>query len=122
MLYLMIVSVLLLAVAIFALGNAQPVTLHFLYWQLQSSVAVVTLAATAAGVLIAGLIGLTSRLRRWKHGRAATGAARLATLPSAPREPARPSSAGGIDGAHATRSGGPGSTRSVDSRSGPRFP
>ncbi len=92
MLPLIVLSVLLLAVAIFALENAQAVTVRFLSWQLQSSVAVVTLAATAAGVLIAGLFGLASRLRRWNRGRAATGAARLATLPSEPRSPAGRSS------------------------------
>ncbi|HEX7628825.1 MAG TPA: LapA family protein, partial [Candidatus Methylomirabilis sp.] len=95
MLFMIVLSVLLLAVAIFALENAQAVTVRFLYWQFQSSVAVVTLAATAAGVLIAGLVGLASRLRRWKYGRATTGAERLAALPSAPRAPTGPSSAGG---------------------------
>ena len=73
MLVLIVLSVLFLAVTIFALGNAQAVTVRFLYWQLQSSVAVVTLAATAAGVLIAGLIGLMSRLLRWKRGGAGSG-------------------------------------------------
>ena len=92
MLLLIVLSVLLLAVAIFALENAQAVTVRFLFWQLQSSVAVVTLAATAAGVLIAGLVGLASRLRRWNRGRAVTGAARPATLPSETRSPAGPSS------------------------------
>ena len=113
MLLLIVLSALLLVVAIFALENAQPVTVRFLYWQVQSSVAVVTLAATAAGVLIAGLVGLASRLRRWKHGRAAAGVARLAPLPSAPRAPTGPSSAEGTDGVHGNRSGGPGSTRTA---------
>lgn len=116
MLFLIVLSVLLLAVAIFALENAQAVTVRFLYWQLQSSVAVVTLAAAAAGVLIAGLIVLVSRLRRWKHDRATTGAERRATLPSVPRAPAGSSSAGGIDGTHGIRTGGSDSTRSVDRR------
>jgi uncharacterized integral membrane protein len=110
MLLLIVLSVLLLAVAIFALGNAQAITVRFLYWELQSSVAVVTLAATVAGVLIAGLVGVGSRLRRWKRGRTATGAPRVAPLPSAPRASAGPSFAGGIDGSHGSRSGGPGST------------
>jgi uncharacterized integral membrane protein len=92
LLLLIVLSVLLLAVAIFALENAQAVTVRFLYWQLQSSVAVVTLAATTAGVLIAGLLGLANRLRRWNRGRAATGAARPATLPSEPRSLAGSSS------------------------------
>lgn len=113
MLLLIVVSVILLAVAVFALENAQGVTVRFLYWELESSVAVITLAATAAGVLIAGLVGLASRLRRWRRGRTATGALRLAPLPSAPRVSAGPSLAGGIDNAHGSRSGGPGSTRFV---------
>ena len=113
MLPLIVLSVLLLAIAIFALENAQAVTVWFLYWQLQSSVAVVTLAATAAGVLIAGLIGLVSRLRRWKRGRAVRGAPRLAPLPSEPRAAAGPSPAGGLEEAQGSRSGRPGATRSV---------
>jgi uncharacterized integral membrane protein len=90
LLLLIVLSVLLLAVAIFALQNAQAITFRFLYWEIQSSVAVVTLGATAAGVLIAGLVGLVSRLRRWKRGGAARGAPRLAPLPSAPRAPTGP--------------------------------
>jgi uncharacterized integral membrane protein len=85
MLRLIILSVLLLAAAIFALENAQAVTIRFLYWQLQSSVAVVTLVATAAGMVIAGLFGLAGRLRRWNRGRAATSAARPMTQPAEPR-------------------------------------
>ena len=118
MLFLIFLSVLLLAVAIFALENAQAVTVRFLYWQLQSSVAVVTLAATGAGTLIAGLVGLASRLRCWKRGRARTGAERLTALLPAPQAPAGPSFVARIDGAHAIRTGGPGLTRSDDSRKG----
>ena len=105
MLLLIVLSALLLAVAIFALENGQPITVRFIYWELQSSVAVVTLAATAAGMLIAGLVGVVSRLRRWKRGRAGTGAARRAS--------AGPFSAGGSDADHGNRSGQPGSTRAV---------
>jgi uncharacterized integral membrane protein len=115
---LIVLSVILLAVAIFALENAQTITVRFLYWELQSSVAVVTLAAMAAGVLIAGSVGLASRLLRWRRGRTATGAPRPSPLPSAPRASAGPSFAEGIDGAHGSRSGGPGSTRSVGQAEG----
>ena len=113
MLFLIILSVLLLAVAVFALENAQAVTVRFLYWELQSSVAVVTLAATAAGVLIAGLVGLAGRLRRWQRGRAATGAPHTTTLPSAPRASADHFSAGGSDGAPASEDVRRGAARSV---------
>jgi lipopolysaccharide assembly protein A len=83
-LFLILLSVLLLAVVVFALQNAQAVTVGFLFWELQSSLAVVALAATAAGVLIAKLFGLASRLLRWKRGRPVTGPARPAALPSEP--------------------------------------
>ena len=92
MLFLIVLSVLLLAVAIFALENAQAVTVRFLFWQFQSSVAVVTLAATAAGVLIMGLFRGVNRLRRWKRDRAATGGVRPATPSSEPRSPTSSSS------------------------------
>jgi lipopolysaccharide assembly protein A len=89
MLFLISLSVLLLAVVIFALQNAQEVTIRFLFWQLQSSVAVVALAATAAGVLIAKLFGLASRLLRWKRGRPVTGSARPPAVPSEPGHSSR---------------------------------
>jgi uncharacterized integral membrane protein len=89
MLSLIVLSVLLLAVVIFVLQNSQAVTVGFLFWQLQSSVAVVALAATAAGVLIAGLFGLASRLLRWSRGRLVTGPARPAVPPSEPRDSSR---------------------------------
>jgi len=85
--FLIVLSILLLAVAIFALENAQAVTLRFLFWQFESSMALVTLAATAAGVLIAGLVGGVSRLRRWKRDRAVMGAERPATPSSEPWAP-----------------------------------
>ena len=69
--FLIVLSAVLLVVVVFALQNSQAVTVRFLYWQIQSSLAIVTIAATTAGVLIAGLFGSASRLWRWKRGRAA---------------------------------------------------
>jgi putative membrane protein len=61
--------VVLLLVVIFALQNPQAVTIRFLLWQLESSLAVVALAAVAAGVLVAELFEVAKRLLRWKRGR-----------------------------------------------------
>jgi putative membrane protein len=81
MLFLIVLSVLLLAVVIFALQNAQAATVRFLFWQLQSSVALVTLSATAVGVLIAELFGLVSRWLRWKRAPARDGSATSGSAP-----------------------------------------
>jgi uncharacterized integral membrane protein len=92
MLFLILLSVLLLVVVIFALQNAEAVTIRFLFWQLQSSVALIALAATAVGVLIAKLFGLASRLLRWKRGQPVAGPASPApvdTVPSATRRRAK---------------------------------
>ena len=70
MLVLSILSVVLLAVTVFALQNAQVVTVRFLFWELQSSLATITIAATVAGVVIAALLGVASRVWNWKQGRA----------------------------------------------------
>ena len=69
MLYLIILSVALLVVVVFALQNADVVTIRFLFWQLESSLAIIALAFTAAGVLIAESLRLAIRLLRWKRGR-----------------------------------------------------
>lgn len=65
---------LLIAVAVFALQNPDPVTVRFLPWEIQASVAILTLAATATGAISAGLLGLASRLLRWQRGRSASTA------------------------------------------------
>ncbi|PYM61417.1 MAG: DUF1049 domain-containing protein [Candidatus Rokuibacteriota bacterium] len=62
-------TILLVAVAVFALQNPGVVTIQFLAWQASSSLAVVTLAAAASGAFIATLLGLTARLRRWRRDR-----------------------------------------------------
>jgi uncharacterized integral membrane protein len=75
MLFLIVLSAVLLALVVFALQNAQGVTVRFLNWELQSTLAVVTVGATTTGVMIAALVGSASRLWRWKRGRSATAAA-----------------------------------------------
>ena len=62
---LAVVAILLLAVAVFAFQNPDAVTVRFLHWQLSASVAVVTIAAAAAGFLAAALASLASHLVKW---------------------------------------------------------
>jgi uncharacterized integral membrane protein len=85
-----LLTLLLLAVAVFALQNPEVVTLHFLTWQVQTSVAILALAATTAGAVIAALFGLATRLRRWQRGRAAAVPPSLANRPALTPEPGPP--------------------------------
>src|SRR5215813_3943322 len=61
-----LLTLLLLGVALFVLENPDAVTVRFWPWQFQASVAVVILGSTAVGALIAGLLSLAGRLRRWQ--------------------------------------------------------
>jgi len=83
MLYLIVLSVVLLVVVIFALQNAQAVTIRFLFWQLESSMAILALAFTAAGVLIAELAQVGEPPAALEARAPVTGPARPA-LPSGP--------------------------------------
>ena len=62
-----LLTLLLLAVAVFAFQNPEPVTVKFLAWQVSSSVAVVTVGSATGGALIAVLLSLIARLRRWSR-------------------------------------------------------
>jgi len=83
---LAVVAILLLAVAVFAFQNPDPVTVRFLHWQLSASVAVVAIASAATGALAAALASLAARFVRWTRRPGApsrTGPA-LTPPPSAP--------------------------------------
>lgn len=53
-----------LAVAAFAVQNAEPMTVRFLQWEARTSQVVVILGAAALGALAAGLAGLFRQLRQ----------------------------------------------------------
>jgi uncharacterized integral membrane protein len=75
MLFLIVLTVAALTVAVVALQNAHTVTVSFLFWQFQAPLALVILGATAAGLVIGGVIGFARALRRWSHGQAGPEAA-----------------------------------------------
>jgi len=60
----LLVTLFALAIALFALQNAEPVKVQFLRWTFESSVAVVTLGSAAVGALIVMGLGLVGRVRR----------------------------------------------------------
>lgn len=92
MVVFILLTLLLIAVAVFALQNPDPVRLRFLTWEIQSSVAIVALGATTVGAVIAGLLALAGRLRRWQRGRATTAPAPTPGTPVLPRPEPRPPS------------------------------
>ncbi len=55
--------VLAIAVAVFAIQNAGPVTLRFGIWSVETSLVVVILVAAAAGAAMASLLGLPGWIR-----------------------------------------------------------
>jgi uncharacterized integral membrane protein len=67
MAFLIVLTVVAVAVAVGALQNGHPVTVSFLFWQFQAPLALVILGAAVAGLAIGGMIGFARALRRWTH-------------------------------------------------------
>jgi uncharacterized integral membrane protein len=65
--FLIVLTVVAVAVAVGALQNGHPVTVSFLFWQFQAPLALVILGAAVAGLAIGGMIGFARALRRWTH-------------------------------------------------------
>ena len=61
--YLIVALLLATLVAIFAVQNAQEVTVRFLVWTFQSSVVVIILISAGLGALLAALISLPQTLK-----------------------------------------------------------
>jgi uncharacterized integral membrane protein len=59
-----VLTLLAVTIAVFALQNADPVVIRFLAWERHSSVALVTLGAACTGAVIGWLLGLVARLAR----------------------------------------------------------
>jgi len=64
--------ILAIAVAVFAIQNAGPVTLRFGFWSVETSLVVVILVATAAGAALASLLGLPGWIRNRRRLRLQT--------------------------------------------------
>ncbi|MFQ5848756.1 MAG: lipopolysaccharide assembly LapA domain-containing protein [Candidatus Methylomirabilales bacterium] len=62
-LYLILALLLATLVAVFAVQNAEEVTVRFLVWTFQSSVVVVILISAGLGVLLTALISLPQTLK-----------------------------------------------------------
>jgi len=78
----LVVALLAAAVAVFALQNSDPITVHFLFWSVRPlPVAGVALAALAVGLIVAG-VPLAVARRRWRS-RSQSLETRVASLESA---------------------------------------
>lgn len=75
-----VLTLLCLIVALFALQNPDAVTVRFWPWEFQASVAAIVLGATVTGALVGWGLGLLGRFRRWQRRRPAVA-------PGAPAEP-----------------------------------
>jgi putative membrane protein len=64
---LVLALVIIAAVAIFSVQNASPVSIVFLFWRFQASLAIVIFIAALAGAVVASIVFLWRRMVR--HGR-----------------------------------------------------
>ena len=59
-----IILIIVVLVTVFAVQNAAPVMLSFLFWTFQSSLAIVILLSTVMGVVLASVVFMLLRLKR----------------------------------------------------------
>jgi len=65
-----VLSVVIIAVvAMFSVQNAEPVTITFLIWTFQASLAIVIFLSVLSGVLIAALISISGKIRKYSGRR-----------------------------------------------------
>lgn len=62
--YLFIAAFIAVLAVIFALQNAVPITVSFLVWQVQSSLALILIMAFIAGLITSFLFNTLTRIRR----------------------------------------------------------
>ena len=67
MLFLILLTGVAVIVSIGVLQNAQTVTVSFMFWQFETSLALVILGAAMAGLMSGVLISWTRALQRWRH-------------------------------------------------------
>jgi len=65
--YLILAAVLGIFISVFAIQNAAPVTVKFIFWQFESSLAVLIILAILAGMILVLLLSLPGRLKRRKE-------------------------------------------------------
>ena len=90
---LIVSLVLAIAVALFAVQNAGPVTLRFAVWSVDTSLVVVILVATAIGAVMASFLGLPGWIRDRRRLRVQDRqlqAMRAAPPPAPPAPPETP--------------------------------
>lgn len=66
---LLVIGILILTVALFSVQNASPVTVSFLVWRFESSLAVILFLAVLIGAIIGALIVYTQRLMKSVRGK-----------------------------------------------------
>lgn len=64
MLTILIVLFMIALVTVFSVQNASPVTITFIYWKFEASLAIVVFLSALAGVLIAMIVMASRSLRR----------------------------------------------------------
>jgi len=64
MISIVLVLVIIAVIAAFSVQNAEPVTITFLFWTFNASLAIVIFLSVFSGVLIAAIVSLPGKIRR----------------------------------------------------------
>ncbi len=65
--FLLIAALIAVLAVIFALQNAVPITVSFLFWRAESSLALILILAFIAGLITSSLFNILSHLKKTRH-------------------------------------------------------
>ncbi len=72
MVSIIVALIIVLIVAIFSVQNAAPVAISFLFWQFQSSLAIIIFLCVLSGIIVGSILTFLIRIKRQHKAKAST--------------------------------------------------
>lgn len=69
MISIVLAVIIIAVIAIFSVQNAEPVTITLLFWAFQASLAIVIFLSVLSGILIAALIAISGKIKKFSGRR-----------------------------------------------------
>jgi len=69
---IIVALIIVLIIAIFSVQNAAPVSISFLFWQFQASLAIIIFLCVLSGIIVGSILTFLIRIKRQRKEKAST--------------------------------------------------